>query len=383
MEKTQDQRWACGALDRFVTKMSVMKERACTKIPYTTKDGVYDDNSTLAAEKSFGIGWWTNGFWAGMMWLLYHETKEERYAEIARFSEEQLDTCFEEFYDLSHDLGFVYQPTAVADYRLTGSAAGRRRGLHAANLLAGRFNPAGNFIRAWNDWGDGRDTTGWAIIDCMMNLNLLYWASDELSDPRFRQIAMLHADTAMSAFVRPDGSVNHIVSFEPETGEILRSLGGQGYGDGSSWTRGQAWGLYGFALSYAHTGKQDYLDTAKRIAHYFISNIPEDGRIPVDFRSPSEPFYEDATAAAIAACGLLEITKHVPELEAGLYRNAAVKLLRTLDERDCDYDPETDGILRNCTAAYHDETHEFHIVYGDYFYLEALLKLKGSDFRIW
>ena len=169
-----------------------------------------------------------------MMWLLYHETKEERYAEIARFSEEQLDTCFDEFYDLSHDLGFVYQPTAVADYRLTGSQAGRRRGLHAACLLAGRFNPAGNFIRAWNDWGDGRDTTGWAIIDCMMNLNLLYWASDELGDPRFRQIAMLHADTAMSAFVRPDGSVNHIVSFDPETGILLGSLGGQGYGEGSS-----------------------------------------------------------------------------------------------------------------------------------------------------
>ena len=157
---SQDQTWASEALERFLLKMTVMRERACTKIPYTTKNGKYDDNSTLAAEKSMGIGWWTNGFWAGMMWLLYHETKEERYAEIARFSEEQLDSCFDEFYDLSHDLGFVYQPTAVADYRLTGSQAGRRRGLHAACLLAGRFNPAGNFIRAWNDWGDGRDTTG-------------------------------------------------------------------------------------------------------------------------------------------------------------------------------------------------------------------------------
>ncbi len=383
MEYSSEQFRPDVALERFIEKMTVLRERTCEKIPYTTKDGVYDDNSTLAKEKSFGIGWWTNGFWAGMMWLLYHETGDSRYAEIARFSGEQLDVCFDNFYTLDHDVGFIYQPTAVADYRLTGSADGRRRGLHAATILAGRLNPAGGLIRAWNDWGDGRDTTGWAIIDCMMNLNLLYWASEELKDPRFRQVAMLHADTAMSAFVRPDGSVNHIVSFDPETGELLTSLGGQGYGEGSSWTRGQAWGLYGFALSFAHTKKQAYLDTAKRIAHYFISNIPEDGRIPVDFRAPSEPYYEDATAAAIASCGLLEIAEHVPQLEAAMYRTAAVKLLKTLDAQDCDYDPRTDGILRNCTAAYHDAVHEFHIVYGDYFYLEALLKLKGSDFKMW
>lgn len=383
MKQTEEQIWAEQVLNRITKKMNQMRERAAEKIPYTAKNGVYDDNSADAVEKSYGIGWWTNGFWGGMMWLLYHETREERYAEIARYSEKQLDLCFEQFYDLSHDVGFVYQPTAIADYRLTGSPDGRRRGLHAANLLAGRFNPAGNFIRAWNDWGDDRDTTGWAIIDCMMNLNLLYWASEELQDPRFRQIAMLHADTAMSAFVRPDGSVCHIVSFDPETGERLGSLGGQGYQEGSSWTRGQAWGLYGFILSYLHTGKQEYLDTAKRIAHYFISNIPENGRIPVDFRAPAEPFYEDATAAAIAACGLLEIASHVSVLESGLYRNAAVHLLKTLDEKDCDYRPETDGILQNCTAAYHDREHQFHIVYGDYFYLEAILKLKGTEFLMW
>ena len=198
-----------------------------------------------------------------------------------------------------------------------------------------------------------------------------------------QEILSVLGTTGATDATRPDGSVNHIVSFDPETGILLGSLGGQGYGEGSSWTRGQAWGIYGFALSYVHTGKTEYLDTAKRIAHYFISNIPEDGRIPTDFRAPVEPFYEDASAAAIAACGFLELADLVPALEKDLYRKAAVKLLRTLDSRNCDYNPDTDGVLRNCTAAYHDKTHEFHIVYGDYFYLEALLMLKGSDFRMW
>ena len=380
---SQDQTWASEALERFLLKMTVMRERACTKIPYTTKNGKYDDNSTLAAEKSMGIGWWTNGFWAGMMWLLYHETKEERYAEIARFSEEQLDTCFDEFYDLNHDLGFVYQPTAVADYRLTGSQAGRRRGLHAACLLAGRFNPAGNFIRAWNDWGDGRDTTGWAIIDCMMNLPLLYWAYEEIKDPRFLHIARSHADRTIECFIRDDGSVCHIVKFDPFTGERVESYGGQGYAHGSSWTRGQAWAIYGFTLSYMHTGDVKYLNTAKKVANYFIANTPESGLIPCDFRQPESPNYEDTTAAAIAACGMIEIAKHSEGRDKDVYMNAALKMLKAIDEKSADWDPKTDNITTKGTVAYHDGEKETGILYGDYFFIEALMKLSGIDFFQW
>ena len=159
-------------------------------------------------------------------------------------------------------MGFMFLPTAVADYKLTGNARSRKTALHAANLLAGRFNPAGGFIRAWNQSED-KDTRGWAIIDSMLNISLLYWASEETKDPRFRKIAMMHADTTKAHFVRPDGSVKHIVEFDPETGEAVRSYGGQGYKEGSSWTRGQGWAVYGFVISYLHTGKQEYLDTAK------------------------------------------------------------------------------------------------------------------------
>jgi unsaturated chondroitin disaccharide hydrolase len=254
--------------------------------------------------------------------------------------------------------------------------------MHAANLLAGRFNLAGGFIRAWNEV-PGHDTRGWAIIDCMLNIPLLYWASKESGDPRFKQIAVKHADTAIDAFVRPDGSVNHIVEFDPEQGGVVRTYGGQGYAEGSSWTRGQTWALYGFMMSYHHTGKAEYLHTAKRVAHYFMANIPENGIIPIDFRQPKEPVREDDTAAAIAACGLIEIAKAVPEVERGLYLNAALKLLKTLDESRCDWTAENDCIIQYGSSAYHVQNHHQPIIYGDYYFMEAVFKLKGGDLYLW
>ena len=381
MRENQNNEWWQDAIEKVKGKMEWVSEKSREKIPYTTVNGTHDDRS--GADKSFspdlGIYWWTNGFWGGMMWMMYQETGEERYAQIARFSEKAMDWCLQDFYGLHHDVGFMYLPTAVLDYRLTGSPDARRRGLHAANLLAGRFNPVGKFIRAWNEENrPGEDVRGWAIIDCMFNIPLLYWASEETGDPRFKHIAMMHADTVMEHFVRKDGSVRHIVEFDPETGERLRDYGGQGHALGSSWTRGQSWGMYGFLMSYLHTGKQEYLDTCKKIAHYFCANIPEDGLIPVDFRQPKEPYWYDDTAAAIAACGLLELAKAVPEYERNMYRRAALKLLRALYENHCDFTEDNDCILMKCTGAYHDERHEYPIIYGDFFFMEALFKLKGS-----
>ncbi|MDY3917437.1 MAG: glycoside hydrolase family 88 protein [Candidatus Limivivens sp.] len=386
MVQKEDKNWLEEAIGKVIEKMAWVSEKSKYKIPYTTVNGTHDDRS--GADPSFdldsGIYWWTNGFWGGMMWMMYQETREERYAEIARFSEEKMDFCLQDFYGLHHDVGFMYLPTAVADYKLTGNPDSRRRALHAANLLAARFNPVGKFIRAWNDTPDGKDDRrGWAIIDCLLNIPLLYWASEETKDPRFKHVAMMHADTVMANFVRPDGSVRHIVEFDPETGEMVRDYGGQGYEQGSSWTRGQTWGMYGFLMSYLHTGKQEYLDTAKRIAHYFIANIPEDGLIPVDFRQPGAPYWYDDTAAAIAACGLLELSRAVGEHEKELYYRAAIKLLKALYENHCDFTGDNDCILQKCTGAYHDQNHEYNIIYGDFFFMEALWKLKGSGIFMW
>ena len=377
-----EQKWVLEAADKIRHKMRIVAERSRHKIPYTTREGIHDDCS---GER---VNWWTNGFWGGMMWQLYHATGEELYREIALENEEKLDAVLMMPRSMDHDSGFRWLPTAVADYRLTGSRAACDRGLLAANDMAGRFNPVGRFIRAWNDNGDG-SKAGWAIIDCMMNLPLLYWACEETKDPRYLQIATMHADTAQKYFIREDGSSNHIVAFDPATGEYVDTFGGQGYAKGSSWTRGQAWALYGFALSYIHTKNESYLNTAKRVANYFIANTPESGLIPVDFRQPADCALEDSTAAAIAACGLLEIARQLEEqgelgqTESRIYREAALKLLKALYEKRCNWNEDQDNLLEKCTAAFHDEDHEFSIIYGDYYFIEAIWKLTGEEIFIW
>lgn len=379
------QTWAEDILKKVRGKMAWVSQKNSGKIPYTTDaQGNYDDRGDEAKKWNLddGLNWWTNGFWGGIMWLLYQDTKDGKYVQIARESEKKLEKCFEMYYGLHHDVGFMFQPTAVADYRLTGSEDAKRIAMHAANLLAGRFNPAGRFIRAWNNVGDC-DTRGWAIIDCMLNISLLYWASEESADPRFRQIAMMHADTVMEHFIRPDGSVCHIVEFNPETGQRVKSHGGQGYGEGSSWTRGQGWALYGFANSYSHTGKQEYLDTAKRVAHYCIANLPETGIVPVDFRQPKEPAWEDSCGACVIAGGLLEVARHVPELEKEMYMGAAVKILKAIAETRADWTEQCDAIVKNCTGAYHSKEHHFTMVYADYYFIEALYKLTGTGILLW
>ena len=368
--------WVNETLEKIKSKMIFVAERNQNKIPYTAENGVFNDYSE---EK---IYWWTNGFWAGIMWQMYHVTENNLYKEIAVKTEQKMDRNFMMPAKLDHDNGFKWLPSAVADYRITGSQDSRNRGLLAAELLAGRYNPAGHFLRAWNEWG-GEKHLGWAIIDCMMNLPLLYWAWKETEDPRFWHIAVNHADMAQTCFVRPDGSVNHIVEFNPETGEMIKSHGGQGYEEGSSWTRGQAWGIYGFVLSYRHTQKESYLNTAKIIANYFIANIPDSSLIPVDFAQPQTCSWEDSTAAACSACAMIELSKYVKESEKHVYIHSAIRLLKALDESRCDWNHHMDNLLENCSAAYHDTRHNFPMIYADYYFIEAILKLAEKDLFIW
>jgi glycosyl hydrolase family 88 len=368
--------WLEQVSEKIKKKMIPVLERTKGKVPYTTENGVFDDRFKL------DNCWWTNGFWGGIMWQMYNATGFKLYRETAEELEEKMDINLMSHRGMDHDSGFKWLPTAVANYRLHHNEESRNRGILAADNLAGRFNPVGKFIRAWNDDGDGVKA-GWAIIDCMMNLPLLYWAYEETNDPRYLHIATMHADSVIKHFVRSDGSVKHIVEFNPMTGEYIKSQGGQGYENGSSWTRGQGWALYGFVLSYIHTNNEKYLDCAKRVANYFIANIPENGLIPVDFRQPEEPNWRDDTAAAIAACGLIEISNYSKGADKKIYHDAAVKMLKALDENSCNWSHDVDNILEKCTAAYHFKTHEFAIIYGDYYFIEAIWKLTGQELFIW
>ena len=380
----QRRAWLEDIEKRIGRKLAAERERNKDKIPSGAADGAFDN---MAADLSNveAISCWTNGFWAGTMWLMYCHTRDGRYAEAARFTEGALDKAMEAFEGLSHDVGFMWLLSAVADYALTGREAARRRALHAATILAGRFNARGGFIKAWDSaWFDsGANASGVAIIDCMMNITILHWASRQTGDPRFGQIAVRHAETAMRHFVRKDGSVRHIVEFNPETGEFVRDYGGQGCAQGSSWTRGQAWGLYGFALSYLHTGRRDFLDAATKIAEYFMAHIPKSGLIPCDFMQPADCGYEDDIAAAIAACALIDLSRieGVPNGEKCL--DAAYGLLFALSEKSCDWDEGRDGLLQRCTVAYGYGAHNANIVYGDYFFVEAVFKLCGDEQFMW
>ena len=359
-------------LEQIYEKELSVAARNAHKIPYTAQDGVFDDWS----EKN--ICWWTNGFWAGLLWQLHGFRQNALFAEVSQEIEKKLDANFLSADGMDHDSGFKWLLTAGANYRLTGSEASKNRLLLAANDLAGRFNPSGNFIRAWND-GTGQNA-GWAIIDCMMNLPLLYLAEELTHDPRFGEIAVRHAHTAQKYFVREDGSCLHIAVFDPRTGAFLEERGGQGMAAGSMWTRGQAWALYGFTLSYLHTERGEFLQTACRVAENFCAHIPASGRIPTDFCQPAECPFEDSSAAAVAACGLLELARASGN---AAYRHTAEKLLNTLAGQRCDLTAERDNILTHCTAAYHDASHNFPLIYGDYFFTEAILKLTDKETFLW
>ncbi len=343
------------------------------RIPYTADENGHFDDWT---ERD--VCWWTNGFWAGLLWQLYAYRQNDFLRLAAEGIERKLDRNLMTAHGMDHDSGFRWLMTSGADYRITKSEKSRNRLLLAASDLAGRFNPAGNFIRAWND--DGGKNAGWAIIDCMMNLPLLYFASEELHDPRFRHIAVRHAQTAMKYFVREDGSCCHIVVFDPETGEFIESLGGQGIGVGSAWTRGQSWGLYGFTLSYMHTSRAEFLAAAEKIANYYIAHIPSSGLIPVDFWQDASCDFEDDTSAAIASCGLIELYKITGKEE---YLDAALKMIFALAESRCEFSPDRDELLTHCSAAYHERRHNFPIIYGDYYFTEAVMKLLGCETFLW
>ncbi len=376
MEKyiKEHKKWIDEVWERLDKKLSKTAVKSREKVPYTTVDGVHDNKIEEDA------AWWTNGFWGGLMWIMYLGTQKEEYKKTAERAEEILDKAFEHYDGLHHDVGFMWNITSGTNYRITGNAKSKNRFCTAAALLASRFNSQGGYIRAWNGKGH---VAGITIIDSMMNIPMLYRASEEVKDERFNYIAKVHAQKTISGHINSDGSVNHIVVHNPVTGEVERMEGGQGYGIGSAWSRGQAWAIYGFVLSYIHTKNEEYLSIAKRVAHYFIANLGINNYLPlVDFRSPEKPIIYDSTAGACAACGLIEIAKAVPEFEKKIYIDAAIKLLVAMEKEFCDWSDDEDSVLQKGTEAYNWGIHK-PIIYGDFFFAEAIFKLRGNDFLIW
>lgn len=350
--------------NKCVEKIARTSIRIKDSMPYTTYDGKYDDYSD---EKH--IRWWTNSFWAGMLWQMYDITADERYMEDAVKIENKLEKVLYAYETLDHDLGFLWLLTGAEHYRHTGDKRAKNNLLLAASVLASRYDIGAGVIRAWND----RYCSGVAIIDSLMNMPLLYMASDLEFDGRFKRVAMAHAEKVREYFVREDGSVRHIVRFDPENGSFVCVDGGQGYNEDSAWTRGQGWAIYGFVQNYQLSGKKEFLDESVKVAEYFISEAEKnDYKIKCDFRQPEDVELYDTSAAAVAACGLTELYRETKEEK---YLEAARRLIMVCDREFCPWDDEKDeALVNNACEAYSVGKHKA-LIYGDFYFFKAVCLL--------
>lgn len=337
---------------------------------------------------------WTTGFWTGEVWLSYEFAKEADknvYKNSGFMQVQSFLNRIDEKIDVEHhDMGFLYSPSCVAAYKLTGIEAGKEAALKAADQLISRFQEVGGFIQAWGRFGAGDNYR--FIIDCLLNLPLLYWASEETGNDKYRNIAQRHIDTAMNYVIRGDDSTWHTVFMNMETGEFDHGATCQGFKDGSAWTRGQAWGIYGTAMAYKYTGKMEYISYFKRVTSYFLKHLPEDLCPYWDMMfggeaEGAEP--RDSSSAAIAVCGMMEMSKYMEPEDASYYRGVAGRLLKALmDHYQITDSNQSDGQLRRgtyskktpfntCTESGVDEC----VIWGDYYFMEALVRFIKPDWN--
>lgn len=382
----QNQQWIDETFAKLDAKMSKLTFRSRNKFPLYSINGVHDSDMRT--------NWWTNGFWGGMNWLMYDATGNENYRVTAERNEEMLDGAYKLFPLLHHDVGFMWHLTAGANWRLTGNKGSRIRNFFAATMLASRYEVDGEFIQAWNypEWD------GASIIDTLMNLSVLYWAAEELGRDRFKKIAMRHMDMAARDHIRENGSTNHIVEHYKDGPGVKQVHGGQGYSATSCWSRGTAWAIYGSVISYYHTKKPEYLEAAKKTIKYFVEQIQKTGYLPLcDFDQPAEPVIYDSSAGLCAACGMLELSKLLPAEEGRWYAEEVMKMLKAYDEAGwLNFSDDEDGIVDNATGSYpldakkNDANYKeilkgvnTYIIWGDFFFVEIMHKLKGNEFFIW
>ncbi len=325
---------------------------------------------------------WTSSFFPGIAYLAYDITGEKEYLA---YSDEYLKSFqwrLEKGHTETHDLGFLYTLSCVSNYKLTGNEKAKVIALKAADILIGRFNEKGRYIQAWSKIGLKYPDVK-MIIDTMLNLPLLYWAFETTGDQKYYKAAYNHAVTTALHIVREDASTYHTYLMNPDTGEAVEGKTHQGFADESTWARGQAWAVYGFVLSYVYTKEPDFLHVAKKTCNYFINHLPDDFIPYWDFSfDDDKPDIRDSSAAAIALCGLLELKKHVQGEERELYEKVAYKMVESLYiNYSTRNNANSNGLIMH--GMYHrtDGADECTI-WGDYFYLEGLVRLL-KDWRIY
>src|SRR3569833_3679048 len=290
--------------------------------------------STRNVYKTIPNNEWTTGFWTGLLWLAYEVTGNEKYRQAAESHVHDFKSRLEKRIGTrTHDLGFLYILSCVAGYKQTQSDEAKATAIRAADMKMQRFLFRPGIIQAWGELDDPRER-GRTFIDCCMNLPLLYWASEATENPIYHEAAKRHAYQAARYIVRPDGSTYHTYFFDPETGNPLGGKTNQGLSDDSCWSRGQAWAVYGFTLSYIYIGDPHFLALARKLADYFIARLPGDYVCYWDLSFTGGAEERDSSGAVIFACGLMELVKHLPVADEARaqYEFVAGKILRSLTD---------------------------------------------------
>jgi unsaturated chondroitin disaccharide hydrolase len=332
--------------------------------PHTTRHGRW---------RTSEHGRWTAGHWVGMIWLAYLRSGDPALLESAYRWSERLEPRKTD--TTTHDMGFLFYPSFVRGYRITGDRAFRDAALSAAHSLATRFHDRGDYIQAWDEAEDPIHA-GRTIVDTVMNLPLLLWAADEAGESALREIALRVAETTARHHVRSDGSTYHVVDFHPATGEPVRYTTHQGLHDESFWTRGQAWAIYGFSSVARMSGGQEFRQVANRLADFFVEHLQPGQAPPWDFAAAGRDEPRDAAAGAIAADGLLDLAMTAADAAENMRRaDEARRLLDVLIATCIQGDIEYQGLLRHATADRpRNSAVDESLIYGDHYFFEAIFR---------
>lgn len=326
---------------------------------------------------------WVSGFFAGTLWYMYELTGDEYWADHARRHTEILDEV--QYLKWHHDVGFMINDSYGNGLRLKNIPGYEEVCVNTAKSLSTRFRPGAGIIQSWNVDAGWQSQRGWTcpvIIDNMMNLELLYKASQFTGDSTYARIATSHADKTLQNHFRPDWSCYHVVDYDPLTGEVLGKCTAQGYSDSSAWARGQAWALYGFTSAYRYTGDKRYLDVAENVAGFLFNNpnMPEDLVPYWDFNAPGIPDEpRDVSSAAIIASGLYELYHYTDKQE---YKEKADKIIESLSTPAYRAEPGTNGgfiLMHSVGSIPHGSGIDVPLNYADYYFLESLIRKRNIE----
>lgn len=324
---------------------------------------------------------WTSGFWVGMYWLMYENTNEREYYEIAlNLTDMMIKRLEDDWYLEHHDIGFLYSLSVVAAYNNTQDKKYLKYIQIAADKLISRFQNVGQFIQCWGKLGDPKQYR--LIIDSLMNMPLLYTASKLLNEEKYKTIADTHYQAVFDNVVRSDNTTYHTYYFDPKTGDPVRGVTAQGNSNDSCWSRGQAWSIAGIAFNhqYNETNQDDLFDKLLKV---FVDNIPSDGVVYWDFDFDDDnPSARDSSANAIVACGLLEQSKYVEPQKAECYKQLAIRLIEGIQNNYTNKCLDVNSFVTGGTYGFpmNRGINEGNL-WGDYFYLEALTRLNLKNWH--